>query len=220
VRPRPARRVARSALVARLLAHAPLVVALGWGLTALLDATYAELTLPSDPRQALLIRVLLAMPGPLLAVLVAWLVGEVAGGLAVRRVVLDGEGVGGALRRAWRDVLARPRSTLATTVLTDGALALGLFPAVVASALAAERLRTTLGLGLDGSELALSLVLFVGLWFATLVLAGALTTFRSVAWTFEHLRRAGPRTAVEREDAGRGLDDRPDWTAIDARSTL
>ncbi len=194
------------AFVVRLVAHMPLVVALVWGVGALADATYRELVRPTDAREAILLRVLASTPGPLVAVAVSWLAGEVAGGLALRRVVLHGDGVLGALRRAWRDLVAMPRTTLGTLILTDGALAVGVVSSVIASALAAERLRITLGLGLEGWELAFSLGLFVGLWLMTLVLAGLLTTFRSVAWTFEQLRRARLRTGAA--------------AAVDARGTL
>jgi hypothetical protein len=199
-------RVVGPAFVVRLVAHVPLVVALVWGVAALGDATYRELIRPTDAQEAILLRVLASTPGPLVAVAVSWLAGEVAGGLALRRVVLHGEGVSGALRGAWRDLVAMPRTTLGTLILTDGALAVGVVSSVIASALAAERLRITLGLGLDGWELAFSLGLFVGLWLMTLVLAGLLTTFRSIAWTFEEIRRTRLR-------AGAGA-------AVDARGTL
>jgi hypothetical protein len=212
--------VGTRATFVRLLAHLPLGVALAWGLTALVEATYAELVLPSDPRQALALRVLAATPGPLFAVLVAWLLGEVAGGLGVRRVVLHGEGVFTALGGAWWGLVSKPRTALGTMLVTDVALVVGLVPAIIATALAADRVRLSVGVRGEGWELTVVLMLFVGLWILTLVLAGLLTAFRSVAWTFEALRRAEPGTVGGVEAAGHDRDDRADWTPLDARSTL
>ena len=75
----------------------------------------------------------------------AWILGEVVGGLALRHLVLTGASIPAALRAASRDLVRRPLSTLATTLVTDAGLALAAVLGILGSAAAAVSLRMTVG---------------------------------------------------------------------------
>jgi hypothetical protein len=185
----PTRHVALAGLATRLIAYVPFAVALAWGLNRLIGATYAELILPHDLSLPLAARVLWRAPDAVAAIGVTWIIGEVLAGVALRHLVLDTRSVAGALRRAIGDLVRHPGSSLATTVVTDLALALVAGAGVLATAVAVDRLRFGIGVGGSAIELAFVLVLVAGTWAAAMLATGALTAFRSVAWTFELVRR-------------------------------
>ena len=91
-------------LAVRSLTLIPLVVALAWSGFRLISVGYQELTLPSDVAIPIAYRILAGAPDAVVAMLLTWLFAEIVGGLAVRRVVIDGAGVRHAVRRALRDL--------------------------------------------------------------------------------------------------------------------
>ena len=88
-RPRPAcsgtgptgtARVAARILVARLIAYIPLAVVLAVGTVRVVLVTYRELTSPLDTSTPIVLRVLRGTPEVVVAVVVAWTLGEMVGG--------------------------------------------------------------------------------------------------------------------------------------------
>src|SRR4051812_39032736 len=80
--------VGRIAIV-RLLGLAPIVVALLFAWRPVYDVTYRELVLPGNLATPLPIRVLGEVPWVVVGVLVAWLVGDAAASVGVRRLLIE-----------------------------------------------------------------------------------------------------------------------------------
>ena len=95
-------------LVARLVALVPLLLAFAWGSVRLVSVAYRELTSPFDVVTPIAIRVLRETPEVIAAVVVAWMIGEIVGAMAARRIVLDGDGVGRRTGRRDRHGRATP----------------------------------------------------------------------------------------------------------------
>jgi hypothetical protein len=205
-------RIAWRGMAARLIAYVPFGIAVTWGISRVVGATYAELVLPEDLSSPIALRVLSRVPEATTAIAIAWILGEVLGGLALRHLVLDGASILGSLRSALGDLVRRPLTTLATTVVTDSALAVVATLGVLGSAVAVDRLRFSLGVGNSTAEIVATLVLFAGVWTAALIAVGALTAFRSVAWTYEIARRG---TIGEAESGPTG-----DWAPNEASGRL
>ena len=144
---------------------------------------------------------------------VAWLFGEVVGGLAARWIVLDGASVGRALAAAARDVVRRPRSTLLPWLVTTAMLFTILGGTVGAAGVAWSRVIVALSARTpDPATVAISLVIFVAIWLAALVLGGLFAAIRSSVLTFEHVRvRAQTGTfgaSVHHRPGDRSIADR------------
>lgn len=189
--PRPRRRLAAEAFTVRLLAHAPLAVALAWGAARIAEAGAQELRNPLEVVSPFAIRVVTAVPDAVAAVFVTWLIGEAAGGLAVRHLVLGGASPGRSLREAFLD-LVRHLSSLATLLLTTFGLLVTLVPSVVAAGVGWSWARVMLLGGGLPPDTVVAIVLFVILWLGGLALAAGVTTWRSYAWTAEWLRHRVP----------------------------
>jgi len=110
-------------LVVRLLAHLPFAVVLALGTAVIVQIAYAELTRPAAVDTPLVVRVVAAGAWPIVAIVVAWFVGELAGGVAARRIVLAGDGVRAALAGAVHSLVRRPRSTVVPALVTTLPLA-------------------------------------------------------------------------------------------------
>ena len=80
-------------LVTRLIAYVPLGAALVWGSVRVAVVAYRELTNPLEAGTPVVVRVVRDAPEVIVAVAVAWLVGEIIGSLAARRIALAGDGV-------------------------------------------------------------------------------------------------------------------------------
>jgi hypothetical protein len=188
--PPPARhgRLAVQVFALRLVAHAPLGAALAWGAARIGQAGYRELVNPLEVVSPLAVRVIAAVPDAVALVLVTWLIGEAAGGLAARHFVLGGGSPGRSLRQGYLD-LVRYRSSLATLVLTTFGLLVTLVPSVVAAGVGWSWARVMLLGGALPPEAVAAIVLFVVLWLGGLVLAAGVAAWRSYAWTAEWLRR-------------------------------
>lgn len=179
-------------LAVRLLAHLPLLVVGTWAAVVVGDAVYRVLTSPGDGTTPLVLRVVGAAPLAVVAVTVTWALGEALGGIAARRVVIDGTGVGRGLGGALGQAVRHPVGTLLTTALAlAGSFGL-VAPALAAAAVAWEALRTGLREEADVGGVALALVAFLVTWLGALVLAALAAAWRAALWTAEVLRhRAG-----------------------------
>jgi hypothetical protein len=225
----PGRGEVGGALAARLLAHLPLLVAVAWAAVRLFQGAYEELLTPLEVVTPLVVRILAAVPDAVAVLLVAWLLGEAAGGLAVREVVLADRPAPRAAVHGWAALIRHPASSLGTLVVTTLIVGVAIVPALVASGTGWDRLRRLLFDRGDGLEITLALGAFVALWLGGLVLAAASTTVRSAAWTAEwqrHARRpAQPAVDAEARSgfgtivAGDGAD-RGGWPPSGASGTL
>jgi hypothetical protein len=198
-------RVVTRILIVRIVAHLPLAVAVAIGSVAIVNATYAELTRPVDVATPLVVRVVAGAAWPIVGIVVAWLLGELAGGTAARRIVLDGEGVRDALSGAVAALVARPRSTIVPGIAMTIPLVL-----VIAGTLGGARvawLRADAALTdstIDAVTLVVTLMTFVAIWLAALALIGLLAATRSAALTFEAVRDGAQRvrSSTSHDEAG------------------
>lgn len=184
------------ALVAiRLVALVPLGLALVVGGARLGQVGYQELILPSNSTAPFVLRVLLATPEAVAAVVVGWLVSELIATIAVRLAMFDGRGVPDALGRALAWVVRRPvRSLIVMLGTTIGSIVV-IGPVLVASAVAWSAVRTALLGSPDPGSALRTVAVFVTAWLGALVLAGLAATWRSAAWSLvvlEDHRGGGP----------------------------
>jgi hypothetical protein len=188
-RERRDRRLVGTILAARLVAWLPLAAALAIGLVRIVAVTYVELTRPAEVGSPLALRVALGAAGELVVMVAAWLFGELVGGLASRWIVFDGATAGRALAAAARDVVRRPASTLLPWLLTTAMLLIVLGGTVGAASVAWTRVSVALSNRTpDVATVTISVLVFVAIWLAALVLGGLFAAVRSSVLTFEHLR--------------------------------
>ena len=186
--------VAARMLVARIVAHVPTGVVAIVGAARFVTVAYGELTSPLDVTTPIVVRVLLGAPEAVAAVGLVWAAGEIVGGLAARRVVLDGAPAGEALRDALQTVVRRPLAVVARFVVPLLALVAVLLPSIFAAAGAWTLVRASMGPA-DGAVAATAAVLlFVTLWLVGLLLIAVTAAWRSAVWTVGHGDRSPVRT--------------------------
>ena len=211
---RPARpgglAVAWRVLAVRLIALVPLAVVLAWGSTRLVGVAYRELTVPSDVTTPIAVRVLRDAPEAVVAILIAWVVGETVGALAARWVVLRADPIGRALRQGVVRLVRHPVRSLVLGLGPLLALVLVAVPSALAASTAWQALRAELATG-GGALLGIGvLLLFVALWLGGLVLIGAISAWRSAVWTVDV---AGTFGAIDHGRQG-------DWNHASESGTL
>jgi hypothetical protein len=199
-------RAANRILVARLVTATPLVLALAWAGVRVVSVTYDELTLPSDPSSSLATRVASGVPDVLLALAIAWMLAEILGAIAARRIALADDPLGAAIRVAVVRTARGPVVALVRLWLPM----LGLVVVLVASGVATASAWSAVGAALDGSTgpvvAFLAVVLFVALWLAGLFLIAVTCAWRAAVWTVAEVVDAGT--------FGGSTDRRPgDWRA-------
>lgn len=183
-------------LVARMAAYVPLLVALSWGSTRVVASIYREFTVPVDTVTPLVLRVARTVPDALAVIVVAWLLGEVVGGLAARRIVLRGESPFRALRVAVRDVIRRPVRTLLQLLVPLLVLAAVLVPSAAAAAAAWTAIRATLVDGLPPLLTLIAVLVLVVVWAGQLVLLGLVAAWRGAVWTLDVAGTFGGGSAI------------------------
>jgi hypothetical protein len=176
------------ALGIRLASHVPLTVVLVWGVTRIYDAIYAEYLHPGDPAIPLALRIVERAPEVVAVIVVAWVAGETASGLAIRYLTVAGQPAGHALFRGWLDLLVRP-AVLATVVLTSAAMAAVALLLAGTAGGAWDRLRMVLADRGEPALVVVALIAFVATWLVGMSLVGLVAAWRSAAWTFEVARR-------------------------------
>ncbi len=218
--------------IAHLLAHLPLAVAAALGSVAIVNVAYIELTSPFEVATPLPIRIAAGAAGPIAAIVVAWLVGELAGGLAARRIVLEDDSVLGAVRGGYADLVTRPRSATLPALITTLILAADLAAMLAAVDLSWTAARARLvELPPDPVAIGLALASFAASWCLALLVAGLIDAWRGVSMTFEAERRRvaaasaegadGPESATEGGTYGASVHRRPgDWSAQDEGGSL
>jgi hypothetical protein len=189
--PPPAGGVASRILVARLIATVPLGVVLALGSIRLVFVTYRELTAPLDVATPIAVRVLRGSPEIVGAVVVTWMLAEIVGAVAARRIALADAGVGAGLAHAFRVLFREPASSLARFWLPSIVLVIVLVPSALAAASAWEAVATVLNERADPLRTLVTLVAFVGLWMVGLVLIGVVCAWRAAVWTVADVAREG-----------------------------
>jgi hypothetical protein len=157
----------------------------------LVVATYEDLLSPGDPAVPIALRVVSRAPDAIVVVVIAWLLGEVVGGIAVRRAA-EGVSVRAAVLGAVRELI--DRRGLATFIATTLTVLATLVLLVVVAGRAADRVRAYLHEQVDPVSLAAALLLLVAAWVLGLALLGAALAWRATAWTVEAGTRRGVAT--------------------------
>ena len=200
---RPARTAGLTTLfVIRLASLVPFALGVAVGALRLGQVAYQELILPSSGTSHIVLRVLQGAPEVVALLLLAWLVTELIGAVAVRLAIVEGRSASGSLGRTPLWIVRRPLRTLVVAGGTIAGSVLVLAPLVVVTATAWEVVRTAL---LGEAEPTVDVVvalLFVAVWTVALALAGVVATWRSAAWSL----------AVVEDHRGGGLLDRGDGT--------
>ena len=196
------RLLALRAAVVHLVAHVPTALVLGAGSVAIVRVIYAELVNPSDSGPIAL-RVVGGAALPLGAIVAAWVFGELVGGLAVRRIVLDGASIRGGFLDGVGDLGRRPIGSLVMPLVAMLVLAvdLGAVLATVAIVLGQVRDRLTGGSD-DPVGTGLTVATLGAAWSLALVVTGLIAAWRSAALTFEFQREAAARRWAARTVAG------------------
>ena len=192
----PGRLLVTRAAAAHLVALVPLAITVAIGSIAIVDVAYRELVNPSDAGPVVF-RVLAGAPIPVAAIVLVWVLCEIIGGGAVRRIVLLGDSVLGAGGRAAIDLVRRPVGALLAPLVTLAVLALDLTAVLLVVAIVWSDLRDRLVDPLaDPVASGLTLLTFAGAWCLALAVTGLVAAWRSVAMAFETDRAAADRSAA------------------------
>ena len=182
----PAAHPTRRVLLVRLAAYLPLLlVALPWSSYRFVLVGYHELTSPSAGGLPLAVRIALGAPDAVALLAVTWVLGEMVGALAARRVVLAGDGVRRALGWAIDRLARRPVRNLALSVVPLVPLAVILVIVGMAGSATWDALRAALSIGGDHLLALLLLVVLVALFAGGLLLIGVVSAFRAAAFTVD-----------------------------------
>lgn len=149
------------------------------------QVVYAEATSPGAPTTPFLERVIAQTPVELGALVLALLLAEAIGGLALRAELLDPDVAAGGLPRALsRAVLALLSPTgLATFAVTTVAVVVVGLPGALAAGRAWSQVRLVFGEPAEAWAMAIALLLFIGVMLGWLTLLGVAVAWRSAAWT-------------------------------------
>jgi hypothetical protein len=180
-------------LAARLVALLPLAVAVAWAAVRFVAVGYREFTNPSDVSSPVALRIVVGAPDAALAVIAAWLFGEIVGAIAARRIVLAGDGVRPALRDGVARLRVRPGRSIGLAAMSALVLVAVLVVTAIATGTAWDALRSALADGDASVGTSVILVLFVGLFAGGLVLVGLASAWRSAVWTVELLADTAAR---------------------------
>ena len=178
--------------IVRLLALAPVAVALLLAWRPVYDVTYRELILPTDLVTPLPIRVLGQVPWVLIGIAGAWLLGDAAASVAARRLVLERRPTLVAWLLGWADLVRRPHRIVPTALVVAGVLLLLTVPPLLAASIAWERVREVIADDRDAGTTVVAVGTWVATWLGALILAGIGAAVRGAAWTLELPRRARP----------------------------
>ena len=198
-----------------MIAHLPLLVVASLAAIQIVNVAYVELISPVDITTPLPLRILVGAAGPIVAIVVTLVIGEIAGGWAARRDrprrpirsrAPSPAGFGDLVDRPRVGAPARRSSRPALLVLDLAAM---LAAVDLAWTIARSRL---VDIPPAPVETGLALASFAATWFLALLVTGLIDAWRSVAMTFEAERRAAAGTAGDRRCRGpRGHGWRPGW---------
>ena len=170
---------------------------------------YRELTNPLEAGTPVVVRVVRDAPEVIVAVTLAWIVGEIIGPLAARRIVLAGDGVFGSLRAALGELVRRPLATLARCVVPLAVLVAVLVPSLLAAGAAWRTVQAAIG-GPDATGLFIAILAFVTLWLIGLLLIAVVSAWRGAVWTVAVVSAPGTfRRTKRRRDRRRSVAASP-----------
>jgi hypothetical protein len=197
------------AAAAHLVAQIPAAFVVGIGSIQIFDVAYRELVNPSDTGP-IVERVVAGASGAVVAIVVAWVLGEIVGGMAVRRVVLGGEPVLGAVARAAADLARRPIGGLLAPLVTTAVLAVDLAAVLTVVTIVWSQVRAVMvHPGDQPLATGVTLVTFGAAWCLALLVTGMIDAWRSAAMTFETERRFAAERARRSLGAGPGSQPGP-----------
>ncbi len=171
--------------VVRAFALLPVVAVFIVAWQPLYDAAYHELVLPDDLTTPLGLRVLGDVPWVVAATLGAWVLGDAAAALAVRRLVVGRRPILVAWLLGWVDIVRRPVRVIATAAFGIAVLTLLTAPSMVAAAAGWDRVREVMTHPDDALGTLTTVAIWVAVWLGGLVLAGVGAAARAAAWTLE-----------------------------------
>lgn len=187
-------------LLARAVANAPLVAALAWGSARIVAAVYRELTNPSDVTSPVIVRVVREVPEAVALVILAWILGEIAGALATRRIVLGGDDAWRAVAAAIARMARHPLRVAVLWSVPTLALLAVVLPSYAAAAASWDALRAALADGTGPLTAIVSLLVFITLWVGGLVLLAVVAGWRAATWTVEGAGTYGGATGRRQGD--------------------
>jgi hypothetical protein len=152
------------------------------------------LTSPADVTSPIVLRVLAGAPEVTVVLLLAWALGEIVGGLAARRIVLDGIRVTGALRDAISATVRHPVGVAAAFLVPLAGLLFVVLPSTLAATVAWSAVRVAMRAPAELIVGTLAVVLFVSLWIVGLLLIAVTAAWRAAVWSVAH-RDLWPRRA-------------------------
>ena len=167
----------------RLIAHLPLAIGAAWAAVRIVSVAYRELTVPSDVTVPAAWRIVAGAPDAFAIVAVTWLVGEIVGALATRRIVLAGDGALAALRAAIGRVREDPARMLTLGIAGTAALVIVLATTGLAAGATWNALGAALSIGDASTATTVLVLVFVGLFGGGLVLIGLVSAWRAAIWT-------------------------------------
>ena len=208
--PSPAgRRLAAGERAAHLVALIPAAFALGVGSIQVVGVAYRELINPTDA-SPIVLRVLTGAAASVIAIVVLWVLGEIVGGMAVRRIVIGGQPVVGAVAGAAADLVRRPTGGLVAPLVTTVLLAIDLAAMLTVVSIVWSQVRTVLARPGDGPvAVGLALISFGAAWCLALLVTGLIDAWRSAAMTFEATRRIAVPAAMPIVGSGGGSRSGP-----------
>ncbi len=208
--PHAALRSALGILLARAIAAGPLAIALASGSVRIVSVAYRELTVPSEVAVPLVVRIVRGAPEAIALVVLAWVVAEIVGAVAARRIVLAGDSVVAALVGAVRHILRDPLRTVIAFVVPSLVLVAVLVPSAAAAIVSWDAIRSALANDAGPVTILAQTALFVGLWLGGLALVGMVSAWRAAVWTVDVARTFG----------GVGTGRPGDWTPTSDTATL
>ena len=199
----------------RLAALLPPVLVLMVAARQIYDVTYHELILPEDLATPLPLRVVLALPVPVLALVVAWLLADSAAAFSVRHLLLERTSVLRAWLAGWVALVRRPVRVLGTSLFGILVMVVLVGPALVASAVGWTKVRDILLAERDPGATLLAVVVWVAIWLGSLVLAAVAAAVRASAFTLAAAPAPAPASAPASQAPGAVSSD----TSSDASIT-
>jgi hypothetical protein len=167
----------------RLAALLPFIAVVAVTARSVGELVYQELILPSDITSPIVLRVVQGARLQVGAIVLAWVVGEVLGGIAVRLAIIEGRSFGRAIGGALAYVVRHPLATVMGSLAGVAALVVAVVPALIAIGVAWASLGVAVSGPLDGSAVAGATIVVVLAWASAGLLAAIAAAWRGVLWT-------------------------------------
>lgn len=181
--PRPRRRLVARLIGLRLVALVPLGLVVAITARPVGELVYQELILPRDVAAPLLLRVVEGAQVQVACLVLAWIAGEVLGGIAVRLAILEDRPFARAIAGSVVHVVRHPLATIGATVAGLVVLVAAVGPALLATGLAWASLGAAAAGSIDGPAVVGSTIVLVAAWVGCAILAALAAAWRGALWT-------------------------------------